>query len=298
MISARWLRLLQRSVPVFAVLLGAVSITGTATGQESSVQWITGPNTVDMGDGLAQIEVPKGHLFADAGDTRELMRLNGNPPTDQEIGLITPESEDEDWFLVFEYAPVGYVKDDEKDEIDADAILDSIREGTEASNDERKEMGAEALHIKGWFEKPHYDEKTHNLVWAIEAHGDDPSHQVVNYDVRLLGREGYVSATLVAGPDQVAAKLPAVEELLGGFTFTPGQRYAEFKEGDKVAEYGLAALVAGGAGAAAVKLGLFAKLLKLLGKAWKLVIVALVVVAGWLKRLFAGRARQETPAAS
>ena len=159
-------------------------------------------------------------------------------------------------------------------------------------------MGAEALHIKGWFEKPHYDEKTHNLVWAIEAHGDDASHQVVNYDVRLLGRGGYVSATLVAGPEQVAAKLPAVEGLLGGFTFTPGQRYAEFKEGDKVAEYGLAALVAGGAGAAAVKLGLFAKLLKLLGKAWKLVIVAFVVVGGWIKRLFTGRARQETPAAS
>lgn len=295
MTSARCLRMLQMFI---AFLLLTVPVTVPAGAQESPVQWVPGPTTANMGDGLAQIQVPTGYLFADADDTRELMQLFGNPPTDQEIGLIAPESEDEDWFLVFEYAPVGYVKDDEKDEIDAAAILESVREGTEASNDERKEMGGEALHIKGWFEEPHYNEKTHNLVWAIEAHGDDPAHRVVNYDVRLLGREGYVSATLVAGPDQVAAKLPEVEELLKGFSFMPGQRYAEFKEGDKVAEYGLAALVAGGAGAAAVKLGLFAKLLKLLGKAWKLVVVALVVVAGWLKRLFAGRARQETPAAS
>ena len=40
--------------------------------------------------------------------------------------------------MVFEYDDSGYVKDDDKDELDADAMLASIREGTEQANVERK----------------------------------------------------------------------------------------------------------------------------------------------------------------
>lgn len=224
------------------------------------------------------------------------MEMIGNPPTDTEVGLIAPVDDAKTWFLVFEYNEVGYVKDDDKDEIDADAILKSIREGTEAANEERQKMGSEPVHIVGWFEKPHYDSKTNNLVWAIEGKGGEDA--LVNYDVRLLGRSGYVSATLVTDPTALKADLPHVQALLGGFSYNQGNRYAEWKSGDKVAEYGLAALVAGGAGAAALKLGLFAQLGKLLAKGWKLVAIGFAAVAGWVKRMF-GKKEQttETPIA-
>ena len=65
-----------------------------------------------------------------------------------------------------------------------------------------------------------------------------------------------------------------MDAVLGAFRYKLGNRYAEWRPGDKVAEYGLTALVAAGAGAAAVKLGLFAFLGKLLAKAGKLVVVA------------------------
>ena len=42
---------------------------------------------------------------------------------------------------------------------------------------------------------------------------------------------------------------------LGGFNFVAGERYSEFKPGDRMAEYGLGALVLGGAAAVAVKTG-------------------------------------------
>ena len=42
------------------------------------------------------------------------------------------------WFVVFDFSDMGYVKDDDKDELDAKAILASIKEGTEASNKVRK----------------------------------------------------------------------------------------------------------------------------------------------------------------
>ncbi|MBR0883688.1 DUF2167 domain-containing protein (plasmid) [Bradyrhizobium sp. YCK136] len=51
--------------------------------------------------------------------------------------------------------------------------------------------------------------------------------------------------------------MKAFKASLANFTFNPGQRYFEFRAGDKVAEYGLAALIVGGAAAAAAKSGAF-----------------------------------------
>jgi uncharacterized membrane-anchored protein len=277
---------------VILALAFALAVSASAQdNQAPAINWVPGPTTVELGDGLASIKVPEGYLFADKAETQKFMQMIGNPPSDQEIGLLTPADDAKTWFVVFEFNEVGYVKDDDKDEIDADAILSSIREGTEAANEERKKMGSDPIEIVGWFEKPHYDSNSHNLVWAIE--GKSKQDGLVNYDVRLLGRRGYVSATLVTNPKALTADLPHVQALLGGFTFNDGNRYAEWKSGDKVAEYGLAALVAGGVGAAAMKLGLFAQLGKLLAKGWKLVAVGFAALASWVKRLF-GKKQQET----
>jgi len=290
--------------PIFALALLAL-LAGPALAQEAEtppaeapqgppVEWTKGPAKVSLGD-KAEVDLPAGYLFADAAGAQKLMQMNGNPTSGQEMGLITPEAEDQSWFIVFEWAEAGFIKDDDKDEIDADALLDSIKEGTEAANEQRKEMGAAPMHVLGWNEKPHYDETTHNLVWAINGKSDGDADGVVNYDVRLLGRRGYMSATLVADPGEMAAGKPEVHKLLAAYSFKSGERYAEFKQGDKVAEYGLAALVVGGAGAAAAKLGLFAKLGKLLAKGGKLILIGLAAVAAWIKRLFSGRRKEEEP---
>ena len=73
--------------------------------------------------------------------------------------------------------------------------------------------------------------------------------------------------------------------MLASFNYKQGKSYAEFVPGDKVAEYGLVALVAGGAGAAAAKLGLFAWLFKALAKGGKAVVVLVVGALAALKRM-------------
>ena len=264
--------------------------------EEQEIKWTAGPTTAELGSNLARIDVPEGYVFAGGDETRKFMEMTGNPPSGEELGVIMPAEEGKNWFLLFEYDEVGYVKDDEKDKIDADAILESVREGTEASNEERKKLGGGEIHVTGWFEKPHYDAKSHNLVWAIEAKGEVDTDRSVNYDVRLLGRKGYISATLVTDPSSLQADLPHVQTLLSGFSFQEGKRYADFVSGDKVAEYGLTALIAGGAGAAAVKLGLFAYLGKLLAKGGKLIILAVVALGAGIKKLFGGGKKEETGA--
>jgi uncharacterized membrane-anchored protein len=70
-----------------------------------------------------------------------------------------------------------------------------------------------------------------------------------------------------------------------------GESYAEYKEGDKVAKYGLSALVLGGAAAGAYKLGLLGGLFGFFKKAWQLLILAVAGLAAWVKNLVTGKKR-------
>ena len=272
---------------VRVALLGTFLAAGAAASADTpQIQWVRGPGTVDLG-GEASLGLSERYVFANAGDTRKLMEVMGNTVTNTEVGLVAPKAKDEDWIVVFEYHPVGFVKDDEKDRIDKDAILEGIREGTEQANKLRKQKGIPALHVTGWYEEPHYDPRTHNLVWALLAK-DDSGAEVVNYNMRVLGRQGYMSVTLVDEPAKLAASKPEVEKVLASFGYKQGKSYAEFVPGDKVAEYGLAALVAGGAGAAAVKLGLFGWLFKALAKGGKAIVLLVLGLLAGLKRLLSG----------
>jgi uncharacterized membrane-anchored protein len=90
--------------------------------------------------------------------------------------------------------------------------------------------------------------------------------------------------------------MPAYQALLTDYSYKLGERYAEYRSGDKLAKYGLAALITGGAAAVAVKTGLFASLILFFKKAAKLVILAVLAVVVWLKKLITGgRKTQDTP---
>ncbi len=240
-----------------------------------SIEWTTsGRGQVKR---IASIDVPPGYMFARAKDVPKLMELMENPVSGKEVGFIAPE--DMSWFMVFEFDPVGYVKDDDRDKLDADEILASIKQGTTAANQERKERGWAPLLISGWEQQPKYDPASNNLVWAVRAISE--SEEVVNYNTRILGREGVMEVALVCSPEQLRRVVPTAQRLLKNYDFNSGQRYAEFRQGDKIAEYGLAALITGGGIAVAAKTGLLAKLLKLLTKFG--IFIAAAAAALWKK---------------
>lgn len=277
----RWL-----SQAVFALaLLAPFSTRAEAEKKPLQIEWVKGPSQVDVGASIAQLDLPEHFAFAKAADARKLLEEMGNPTNGSEMGIVVPRSQEESWFLIFEWDGVGYVKDDEKNAIDADALLASIRDGTERANEERKKSGSAAIHVVGWSEAPHYDAVTHNLTWGILGRADD-GHEVVNYNMRVLGRDGVMSITLVDDPGKIAAAKPAVAGILSKFAYKEGKRYAEWVPGDKVAEYGLTALVAAGAGAAAAKLGLFGVLAKLFAKSGKLIVAIFVGVAAVLAKFW------------
>jgi uncharacterized membrane-anchored protein len=280
-----------------ALRLAAVHLVvtaGLAAAQEASparkaIDWLPGPATGKLGD-LAEIKVPEGFRFADAAGARKFLELTQNPASGTELGVLLspPDARQSFAFVIFQFEEVGYVKDDEKDSLDADKLLASIREGTRAANEERQKLGWPTVEVVGWQQTPFYDPQTHNLSWSIRGRGQDG--EVINYSTRLLGRRGVMQADMVLPPEMLPTQLPVLRTTLAGFSFTEGQRYAEFRPGDKLARYGLTALIAGGAGALAAKSGLLAKL-------WKVLLAGALAVGALLKRLWArltGKPEQES----
>jgi len=91
---------------------------------------------------------------------------------------------------------------------------------------------------------------------------------------------------LIVDPESLQATLPTFRDVLAGYSFQSGNNYAEYRAGDKVAKYGLAALVVGGAAVGAAKLGLLTGLLVFLKKGWKLVVIGIAAVATLFKKFF------------
>jgi uncharacterized membrane-anchored protein len=254
------------------------------------IHWVQGPLTARLGDN-AEIAVPKDFVFTDGEGARKAMVQLHNPTSGEEVGLLAPKGENETWFVLFEFHPVGFVKDDEKASLDADKILKSIQEGTEQENEFRKKNGWAAFHITGWYTPPFYDQQTHNVTWAVNGAEDQGANPAVNYSVRILGRRGTMNVDLVIDPKDMSRVEPGFKSIMAGFHYTGGSRYADFTPGDKLAGYGLTALIAGGAGAIAVKTGLLAKFWKLIvtlfAAMWKFILIAFAAVSAYLKRIWA-----------
>lgn len=241
--------------------------------------WQEGPLEGRIGD-KALINVPKGYVFLDEPNTSRFLELAGNPPRDGHY-LYAPRSLD--WFAVFAFDATGYVKDDEK--IDADQLLQTLKKSDGPGNEERKRLGLEALYTDGWQVAPHYDADTRRLEWGMRLRTAGGQY-VVNYSSRLLGRSGVMRAILVADPDTLEADTQQFKTALKDFAYVSGERYAQFKPGDKMAAYGLGALIVGGAAAVATKKGFWGALVAFLAASWKLLAALVVGALAWLGSLF------------
>ena len=257
-----------------------------------------GPKTIDLGNNLT-LRLPEGYVFLDRANAGKLMDKMGNKPDDDTVGIIAKD--EGSWWILVSYDAEGYIKDDDAEKMDNDEILKAIKDGTEEANKYRQQRGFPAVHVDGWTESPRYDRAVHHLVWAIQ--GTSTHGSSVNFNTRVLGRYGYASLNLIDGPENIEASKPEVQKMLAATTFNDGARYQDVDvKHDKVAEYGLAALVAGGAGAVGLKLVKVGLLAKFGGKlialliAGKKALVLLVVAAGaGLKRLLGIKPKAPPP---
>jgi uncharacterized membrane-anchored protein len=273
-----------------------VEETAAAEAEESSapeLNFRTGD--VELPNKIATLHLGTRFRYLDPAETEKLLVGWGNPPGSETQGAVVPASTEpfteEGWAVILTYEDEGHIDDSEAAEIDYDDMLKDMKAGTEDANAQRKEAGYQAVHLVGWAEEPRYDATTKKLYWAQELNFEGSENHTLNYEVRVLGREGVLSMNAVASMKQLAQIRSDMGPLIEVAEFNPGQRYAEFDpKTDRLAEYGLGALIAG---TVAGKLGLFAKLGVFLLAFKKIIFAAVIALGAGLVKFF-GRKKDQT----
>ena len=249
--------------------------------------------SIDLRGGLATLSVPKEFNYLGPDDAETvLVKLWGNPPSDEKpLGLLIPAGmtplSTNCWVVTIHYSEDGFVKDDDAGKINYDDLLKKMQKGIAENNKARQEQGYPAITLLGWAAPPHYDAATHKLYWAKALKFEGEEGDTLNYSIRMLGRKGVLELNAIASVNQFAEIDGQTPQILGMVDFKEGSRYADFDpKVDKVAKYGIATLVAGGALALAAKAGFFKVLLVALLAAKKFIIIGVIAVVAFVKKFF------------
>ncbi len=291
--------LLTGTPPVWAGESNAAPTKMTAQEFVASLKFETGK--IDLPNGIASLTLPPSFRYLNPSDsTRVLVDAWGNPPGGTTLGMIfpadvSPVSQDS-WGIVITYEEDGHVSDSDADEIKYDELLKDMQSSMESANEERKKQGYPAVSLVGWAETPSYDKANHKLYWAKELAFGDAQDRTLNYNIRVLGRKGVLVLNAVAGMNQIAIIKSEMPKVLAATDFKAGNSYADFNsDTDKIAEYGIAALVAGGV---AAKLGFFAKIFALLLAFKKMIILGVIAIGVAIKKLLGMKKKEVQPEAA
>jgi len=244
---------------------------------------------ISLRNGIATINLPPTFRYLDpAGSETLLTGIWGNPPSGSKmLGVVVPSNFDpfakDSWCVVLDYQEDRYIKDHDAETLDYDKLLKQMKESARQASAERMRNGYGPIELVGWATAPRYDKQTHKFYWAKELKFGGGEENTLNYNLRVLGRRGVLVLNAVAQMSQLQEIEKSTPEILGMVDFTDGNRYADYKPGtDKLAAYGLAALVAGGI---AAKAGLFKGLIVAILALKKFIIVGVLAMVAFVKKI-------------
>lgn len=231
------------------------------------------------------VTLPSGMIMVEGADAQKASQLiNGTRDDTGLEGVAVVKSSGDT--VYFHYDDSGYVASDDWKNVDAAQLLDNIKKNTDDSNADRKKAGIAPLEVVGWAQQPTWDQKTSTVRWAIR--GRDSSGELINAIALHLGRHGYETITWVPTAASYSLSSDFLDTMLADQRFDKGSRYADFASGDKLATYGLAALVGTAAGATLVKTGGLVAILLALKKLWFLIIAGIYGAYKWIAARVSG----------
>lgn len=281
---------------VFIINTSAQKIEGIYTDEErkqlllidsinKSMKYETGE--IKLKD-IATLKVPDNFKFLGPEQSKLVVTdIWGNPEDESILGMIFPADGDaispSSYAFIVTYEDMGFVKDEDADEIDYDEMMKEEKESEPELNKEREKLGYSSIHYIGWAQKPFYDREKKVLHWAREMNFGGADYNTLNYDIRLLGRHGILSLNAVADMAQLDLVKKDIDVVLNMPEFVDGKRYEDFDdEVDKVAAYTIGGLVAG---KVLAKAGFFVLILKF----WKIIAAGVVVVFAGIRKFITGK---------
>jgi uncharacterized membrane-anchored protein len=257
---------------------------------EQSLIYKTG--IIELESGNATLTVPKAFRYLDkAQSIYVLTDLWGNPADSTILGMLVPANRgilaDNGWAFVISFEEMGYVKDDDADDIDYDDLLSEMKKETEEVNPERIRQGFESIKLIGWASKPFYDKELKTLHWAKEFQFGEMTTNTLNYNLRVLGRKGVLNLNAVATMNELPEVKTHIDDIIKCVQYKDGDKYSDFNPDiDNVAAWTIGGLVAG---KVLAKVGFFALLLK----SWKLILLGIAGASGAIWKFFSRRKKNE-----
>jgi uncharacterized membrane-anchored protein len=255
-----------------------------------SLEYKTG--TIELESGNATLTVPEGFRFLDKTHSRTVLTdLWGNPENTAVLGMLVPTNkgiQDVDgWALTISFDEMGFVKDDDADDIDYDDLLKEQQKETKDANPERVQQGYQPIEFIGWASKPFYDENKKILHWAKELKFGEDSLHTLNYNLRVLGRKGVMIVNAIATMNELPEVKSNINKVISSVQFKEGHKYENFDSSiDNVAAWTVGGLVAG---KVLAKVGVFA----LIAKFGKVIFIAVAAGGAALWKFIRGRRRED-----
>lgn len=204
-----------------------------------------GPAVIALGD-KAVLNLPLGYSYLDSENANALMALMNNPPNPNTLGMVLATNDLQlDWFVLLSYIPSGWIDDRDGQAINAEDLLQRINEQTQRND---AQVPADLrFGAFTWLIPPTYDSKQHSLNWLLhtQIQGiDDPSAQGVNVNHLILGRRGFINATLASSLDNLSSAQANAQAIASRIVFNEGERYLDYRQGDARSPVTLLGLIA------------------------------------------------------
>lgn len=270
-IIAKSNRLTRRLILTFIISIFYFNTYGQEESNQIKIDSIENSFTYEYGtiyldNGVGKLIIPKGFKYLNQEQAeRVLVDLWGNPKNDNlSLGLILPEKtgvmSSDSYVFNVQYDEIGYVKDDDADDINYDDLLTQMKEESVEENKLRIKEGYESISVIGWAAQPYYDKDRKILYWAKEFKFGTSEVNTLNYNIRILGRKGVLVLNAIATTKELPLVQSEISKVLNIFQFSDGYKYEEFDSStDEVAAWTIGGLVAG---KVLAKVGLFAVIAK------------------------------------
>ncbi|TAF34939.1 MAG: DUF2167 domain-containing protein [Cytophagales bacterium] len=236
--------------------------------------------------GIIELNVPPHYKYLDATQSQELhTRIWNNQGTRSPgAGILFKANFDpvdpNVWATEISYEKVGHVEDTDASDLEKSDLLRQIRDDIHELNEQRAKNGLPEIELVGWAEKPRYDPSTHTLYWAQELKFSSDDSNVLNYNMRVLGRNGVLNLNIVGNMADFEEIKHEAELIRRSFKFQPGHRYEDFDSNiDEIAVMSVAGLVAG---KLIAKFGVWILFVKL----WKWLAAGLLASLPFLRKYF------------
>lgn len=202
------------------------------------INWTEGPQVVSIEKNTAKLKLPAHYFYMDGKNMENVAKMAGFPALKNITGVLFPNVDEKDWFILLQYESDGHV--DDRAAVNAE-IKDAklLQEILSFKSPGISEVESNfPFTPEKWLKTPQYDPVKREVTFALQV---KPEKQGMSSEAveqhRLLGRDGVLIVTLVCPHGKYALGQQQLEKILHNLSFAPGKAYGDFVPGkDKVTQ--------------------------------------------------------------